>query len=183
MGTKFGRKNPSPDQRVTHCWDQRLCRGQARVNQRSNTLGDAGVIRGHSEGNCLEMHKAIKCSQCYRALCSCRCSSKVKNNWPHTSKNFDFRRSITSLWKLLWVKTFQIWVSLNETFNLIYSFLCFDENWNFTFFTYKVCEIAYNTKEADFATHFAACPHRAFVLSTPSHRSTYIQLQQTLQQA
>ena len=137
MGTKFGRKNPSPDQRVTHCWDQRLCRGQARVNQRSNTLGDAGVIRGHSEGNCLEMHKAIKCSQCYRALCSCRCSSKVKNNWPHTSKNFDFRRSITSLWKLLWVKTFQIWVSLNETFNLIYSFLCFDENWNFTFFTYS----------------------------------------------
>ena len=136
MGTKFGRKNPSPDQRVTHCWDQRLCRGQARVNQRSNTLGDAGVIRGHSEGNCLEMHKAIKCSQCYRALCSCRCSSKVKNNWPHTSKKFDFRRSITSLWKLLWVKTFQIWVSLNETFNLIYSFLCFDENWNFTFFTY-----------------------------------------------
>ena len=126
MGTKFGRKNPSPDQRVTHCWDQRSCRGQARVNQRSNTLGDAGVIRGHSEGNCLEMRKAIKCSQCYRALCSCRCSSKVKNNWPHISKNFDFRRSITSLWKLLWVKTFQIWVSLNETFNLIYSFLCFD---------------------------------------------------------
>ena len=85
------------------------------------------------------MRKAIKCSQCYRALCSCRCSGKVKNNWPHTSKNFDFRRSITSLWKLLWVKTFQIWVSLNETFNLIYSFLCFDENWNFTFFTYWAC--------------------------------------------
>ena len=34
-------------------------------------------MRGQPEGNCLEMWRAIKCSQCYRALglCSCRCSS------------------------------------------------------------------------------------------------------------
>ena len=37
--------------------------------------GHAGVSWGQPEGNCLEMRKAIKCSQCYRALCSCRCSS------------------------------------------------------------------------------------------------------------
>ena len=35
----------------------------------------AGVSWGQPEGNCLEMSKAIKCSQCYRALCSCRCAS------------------------------------------------------------------------------------------------------------
>ena len=33
------------------------------------------MIRGPPDGNCLEMLKAIKCSQCYRAFCSCRCSS------------------------------------------------------------------------------------------------------------
>ena len=37
--------------------------------------GHAGVSWGQLEGNCLEMRKAIKCSQCYKALCSCRCSS------------------------------------------------------------------------------------------------------------
>ena len=30
-----------------------------------------GVIRGQPEGYCLEMCRAIKWSQCYRALCSC----------------------------------------------------------------------------------------------------------------
>ena len=40
--------------------------------------GHAGVSWGQPEGNCLEIQKAIKCSQCYRALCSCRCSSVVK---------------------------------------------------------------------------------------------------------
>ena len=106
------------DQSVMHCWDQKSCTGQARVNQRSNSLempcghqklvertpdqsvmhwwvkhlariswGQPevkllrnaiwlpGVIRGQPAGNCLEMQRAIKCSQCYRALCSCRCSS------------------------------------------------------------------------------------------------------------
>ena len=28
----------TPDQHVTHCWGQRSCRSQARVNQRSNTF-------------------------------------------------------------------------------------------------------------------------------------------------
>ena len=86
------------DQSVTHCW----VRGHAGINQGQpevkffrNALwppnlaertpdqsvmhrwvkGHAGVSRDQSEGNCLEMPKAIKCSQCYRALCSCRCSS------------------------------------------------------------------------------------------------------------
>ena len=31
--------------------------------------------------NCLEMRKAIKCSQCYRALCSCRCSRVYINKF------------------------------------------------------------------------------------------------------
>ena len=49
----------TPDQSVMHRW----------------VKGHAGVSWGQPEGNCLEMRKAIKCSQCYRALCSCRCSS------------------------------------------------------------------------------------------------------------
>ena len=57
MATKFGRKNPRPECNAS--------KGQ----------GHAGVSWGQPEGNCLEMRKAIKCSQCHRALCSCRCSS------------------------------------------------------------------------------------------------------------
>ena len=32
---------------------------------------------------CVEMHEAIKCSQCCRALCSCRCSSLKKKWFPY----------------------------------------------------------------------------------------------------
>ena len=86
------------DQSVTHCWIRghaRVSQGQPEVKFFRNALwppnlaertpdqsvmhqwvkGHAGVSWGQPEGNCLEMRKAIKCSQCYRALCSCRCSS------------------------------------------------------------------------------------------------------------
>ena len=52
--------------------------GQPKVKLLRNVICLLGVIRGQLEGNCLKMHGAIKCSQCYRALCSCRCSSTIK---------------------------------------------------------------------------------------------------------
>ena len=92
------------DQSVTHCWVRGHAGGsqsQPEVKFFRNALwppnlaegtpdqsvmhrwvkGHAGVSWGQPEGNCLEMHKAIKCSQCYRALCSCRCSSFSLNLW------------------------------------------------------------------------------------------------------
>ena len=73
--TKFGRKDPRPE-----CNAVRSCWGQPKVKLLRNAicLLHVGVIRGQPEGNCLQMHGAIKCSQCYRALCSCRCSSITK---------------------------------------------------------------------------------------------------------
>ena len=73
----------TPDQSVMHWWGQRSCSdqlGSTRGNiaykcPRVNVMWLLGVIRGQPEGNCLEMHRVIKCSQCYRALCCCRCSS------------------------------------------------------------------------------------------------------------
>ena len=94
------------DQSVTHCWVRGhagVSQGQPEIQFYRNALwppnlaertpdqsvmhqwvkGHAGVSWGQPEGNCLEMGKAIKCSQCYRALCSCRCSSltKLYNKW------------------------------------------------------------------------------------------------------
>ena len=89
------------DQSVTHCWVRGhagVSQGQPEVKVFRNALwppnlaertpdqsvmhrwvkGHAGVSWGQPEGSCLEMRKAIKCSQCYRALCSCRCSSITK---------------------------------------------------------------------------------------------------------
>ena len=90
------------DQSVTHCWVRghaEVSQGQPEVKFFRNALwppnlaertpdqsvmhrwvkGHAGVSWGQPEGICLEMRKAIKCSQCYRALCSCRCSSLPRN--------------------------------------------------------------------------------------------------------
>ena len=53
--------------------------GQPKVKLLRNAIWQLGVIRGHPEGSCLEIHRAIKSSQCYRALCSCRCSSLYNN--------------------------------------------------------------------------------------------------------
>ena len=100
------------DQSVTHCWVRGhagVSQGQPEVKFFRNALwppnlaertpdqsvmhrwvkGHAGVSWGQPEGNCLEMRKAIKCSQCYRALCSCRCSSISKGNGAHTTKPSD----------------------------------------------------------------------------------------------
>ena len=89
------------DQSVTHCWVRGhagVSQGQPEIKFFRNALwppnlaektpdqsvihrwvkGHAGVSWGQPEGNCLEMRKTIKCSQCYRALCSYRCSSTVK---------------------------------------------------------------------------------------------------------
>ena len=70
----------TPDQSVVHWWGQRPCRGQlgsTELKLLRNVIWLLGVIRGQPEGNCLEMRRAIKCSQCYKALCSCRCSSYI----------------------------------------------------------------------------------------------------------
>ena len=86
------------DQSVTHCWNRGhagVSQGQAEVKFFRNALwppnlaertpdqsvmhrwvkDHAGVSWGQPKDNCLEMRKAIKGSQCYKALCSCRCSS------------------------------------------------------------------------------------------------------------
>ena len=88
------------DQSVTHCWVRGhagVSQGQPEVKFFRNALwppnlaertpaqsvmhrwvkGHAGASWGQPEGNCLEMRKAIKGSQCYKALCSCRCSSNI----------------------------------------------------------------------------------------------------------
>ena len=52
--------------------------GQPKVKWFRNAIWLLRVIRGQPEGYCLEMRRAIKCSQSYRALCSCRCSSSNK---------------------------------------------------------------------------------------------------------
>ena len=103
MATKFGRKNPWS--KCNSLLGQRSCKGQPGSTRGSNYLempcghqiwkertpdqsvmhrwvkGHAGVSWGQPEGNCLEMRKAIKCSQRYRALCSCRCSSIYINKF------------------------------------------------------------------------------------------------------
>ena len=89
------------DQSVTHCWVRGhagVSQGQPEVKFFRNALwppnlaertpdqsvmhrwvkDHAGVSWGQPEDNCLEMHKAIKGSQCYKALCSCRYSSNYK---------------------------------------------------------------------------------------------------------
>ena len=96
MATKFGRKNPWS--KCNSLLGQRSCRGQPEVKFFRNALwppnlaertpdqsvmhrwvkGHAGVSCGQPECSCLEMRKTVKCSQCYRALCSCRCSSVSK---------------------------------------------------------------------------------------------------------
>ena len=54
----------TPDQSVMHRW----------------VKDHAGVSWGQPDDNCLEMLKAIKGSQCYKALCSCRYSSFTKRS-------------------------------------------------------------------------------------------------------
>ena len=92
------------DQSVTHCWvsgHAGVSQGQPEVKFFRNALwppnlaertpdqsvmhrwakDHAGVSWGQPEDNCLEMRNAIKGSQCYKALCSCRCSSvSITNN-------------------------------------------------------------------------------------------------------
>ena len=77
MATKFGR---IPEQSVTHCWVE----------------GHAGVKRVQPEGNCLEMHKATKCSQCcLKALCSYRCSTGcIKKKWTVWNMTLNYK-----IWK------------------------------------------------------------------------------------
>ena len=73
----------TPDQSVMHWLGQRSCKnswGQPEVKLLRNTIWLLGGMRGQPEGNCLEMWRAIKCSQCNRALCTCWCSS-IRNIW------------------------------------------------------------------------------------------------------
>ena len=56
----------------------RVSWGQPEVKLLRNAIWLLGVRRGQPEGNCWDMHRGIKFSQCCRALCSCRCSSTYK---------------------------------------------------------------------------------------------------------
>ena len=80
VATKFGRKDPRPEcNALMRSMVLQVSWGQLEVKLLRNATWLQGLIRGQPEGNCLEMHRAIKCSQCCRALCSCRCSSSILN--------------------------------------------------------------------------------------------------------
>ena len=79
-GHQNSKKGPL-DQSVMHWWGQKSRKGQlgsTRSKLFRNAMWLPGVIRVQPEGNCLEMHRAIKCRKSDRALCSCRCSSIFK---------------------------------------------------------------------------------------------------------
>ena len=61
-----------------HWWGQRSSKGQLG-STRGKFAYNAIWLPGVNQ-RAIEMRRAIKCSQCYRALCSCRCSSIHNKN-------------------------------------------------------------------------------------------------------
>ena len=67
VATKIGRKDPRPE-----CYafmGSKVFQGSAGVNQSANLLKMPYELPGVNQ-RAIEMRRAIKCSQCYRALCS-----------------------------------------------------------------------------------------------------------------
>ena len=86
--------------------------GQPKVKLPRNAIWLLGVIRGQPEGNYLEMRRAIKCSQYYRALCSCRYSSHVLNQLKLHISCLENRNTIMWYQCILYIQDSNMWCYL-----------------------------------------------------------------------